>query len=90
MAFDLAKLKTRWYQWQVDHPNLAHLVVIIESAAVGAALDLFMNGVDFSKDGLKHAATIIGTTVVVAVRNYIKDNVKTIKIQIDAQKTEPK
>ena len=89
MTLDLKALKIWWLQWQVDHPKLAHLVVIVESAAVGAFVDVVTNGVDFSEQGLKHAATIIGTAVVVAVRNYVKDNAKNLKQQLEVKPEVP-
>lgn len=88
MTIDLNTLNLQWRQWQVDHPGLARFVVIVESAAIGALVDVFTNGVDFTKQGLKHAGTIIGTAVVVAVRNYVKDNVRNLKAQLEAKKLE--
>lgn len=85
---DFKKLNEQWIQWQVEHPTLAHLVVVVESAAVGALVDVCTNGLDFTQQGLKHASTIIGTAVIVAVRNYIKDNAKNLKAQFDAKKPE--
>lgn len=86
MTIDLKTLNTQWQQWQVDHPALAHVIVIVESAAVGAAVDLVTNGVEFSGQGLKHAATIIGTAVVMALRNYLKTNATNLKLKLDADK----
>lgn len=85
----LETLKTSWTQFQIDHPRLAQLVVVIESAAIGAAVDVLTNGLDFSQVGLKHAGTIIGTAVVVAVRNYLRDNTANLKLRLDDQKNEP-
>jgi hypothetical protein len=68
-----------WQKWQIDHPFLSGLIVVAESAAVGAALDVTANGVDFTKDGIKHAATIVVTAVVVAMRNYLKTNAADLK-----------
>jgi hypothetical protein len=76
------ELSTAWMKWQADHPKLAGLVVAIESTAVGTAVDLITNGVDFSNQGLKHAATIIGTAVVMAVRNYLKSNAADLKTKL--------
>jgi hypothetical protein len=86
---DFALLKTAWLQWQADHPTLAHLFVIVESAAIGALVDIVTNGVDFSGQGLKHAGTIIVTAVAMSLRNYLKDNAKTLKLQLDAKKGDP-
>lgn len=68
-----------WKKWQADHPTLATLIVVAESAAIGAVGDLVVNGVDFTKGGMKHAATIVVTAVVVAVRNYLKTNAADLK-----------
>jgi hypothetical protein len=88
MTIDIKKLNDQWLQWQMAHSTLARLIVVAESAAVGACVDLITNGVDFTTQGLQHAATIVGTTVVVAVRNYLKDNARSIKLRLaDDKKT---
>jgi hypothetical protein len=67
MTLTFQALTARWQQWQAAHPRLAQLVVVIESAAIGAAVDVLTNGVELSQQGLKHAGAIIGLAVVVAV-----------------------
>jgi hypothetical protein len=66
--------KDAYNSWAVDHPYWAGLVVVTESAAIGAAADLIMNGVDFSKSGVKHALTIVGVAIINAVRNYLRSS----------------
>jgi len=85
MTIDFKQLSQQYRQWQANHPKVAGLIVVVESAAVGAAVDILTNGVDFSRDGLKHTATIIGTAVVMAVRNYLKTNASNLKKQLSAE-----
>lgn len=85
MILNMTTVKERWLEWQAEHPMLAGLVVVAESAAVSAGVDVCANGVDFSTRGLKHAGTIVGTAVFLAVRNYLKDNAKTLRAQIAAK-----
>lgn len=80
-------LRERWHAWQANHSAVAHLVVILEAAAFGAVADYVMSGGDITLAGLKLTVT---AAVTAALRNYFKDNVKTIRERLDAQKDETK
>ena len=77
-----------WRQYQIDHPVVAGAFVVVESAAAGVVVDLIMNGYDFSHGGWKHVGTLMGTAVVVALRNYFKSNASNLKLKMGAENKE--
>lgn len=90
MNIDFKKLNEDFKHWMVEHPKVAGLFVLVESTVAGTVVDLVANGMDFSQQGLKHAATIIGTSVVIAVRNYLRTNMSDLKKILDAKAAEQK
>jgi hypothetical protein len=74
----ISEVKAAYGTWAAAHPWGAGLVVTAEGAAIGALTDMMLNGADFSKNGLRHAGTIMLATVIAAVRNYLKDSPKQV------------
>lgn len=68
----IQQLRDKLHEFEATHPWVAGLIRTAEATAVGGLTDLAINGMDFSKDGLKHALTIVSATVLVAIRNYLK------------------
>ena len=71
---NLAAINAALKKYLTAHPWIAGLLACAEATAIATVVDATANGIDFSKNGLKHLLTIVGIAVVVAVRNYLKQS----------------
>lgn len=67
-------MRQRIFAWLEAHPWVAGLIVVVEAAAIGAVSDLLINGATFQGNWLKHGMTVVCSSVVVAVRNYLRQS----------------
>ena len=82
----LKTLNAQWQQFQIVHPALAHLVVDHRVRGRGRGGGRGHERRRVQRAGIQRAATIIGTAVVMAIRNYLKTNSANLKLKLDAQK----